>query len=66
MPQATAYGDPMHIGDQDVNPTKENLQYLVRNGVTHIDAFIGSGATCHTAGHSDDARCPSPFGALAR
>ena len=28
---------------QDVLPTKANLQYLVRNGVTHIDAYIGKG-----------------------
>lgn len=44
MPQDTKYGDPMHIGDQDVLLTKSNLQYLVRNGVTHIDSYIGLGA----------------------
>ena len=32
----------MHVGDQDVAITTQNLQYLVRNGVTHIDAYIGA------------------------
>ena len=31
-----------HVGDQDVAITTQNLQYLVRNGVTHIDAYNGA------------------------
>ena len=45
MPAANFdYGaQEMHVGDQDVKITTQNLQYLVRNGVTHIDALVGDG-----------------------
>jgi mannonate dehydratase len=48
MPPAADYGvKPMHVGDQDVlivgDKGRSNLQYLVRNGVTHIDSYIGEG-----------------------
>ena len=40
-PNADYGAQKMHVGDQDVMITKSNLQYLVRNGVTHLDSFIG-------------------------
>ena len=44
MPPSDHYGmQEMHVGDQDVAITTSNLQYLARNGVAHIDSFIGGG-----------------------
>ena len=48
MTPSDEYGvQQMHIGDQDViiqgGKGRKNLEYLVRNGVTHIDSYIGEG-----------------------